>query len=89
MRPKWSLHYSVDGGDRFEVETRADRDAWGDLAEEAAEDFHSMHDGREADWPLTITLHLDSDVEVEVDREAIPQFTAQTIHVVPDSEAPK
>lgn len=52
------------------------------LAEAAADDYHSHHDGWEGPWPLLITLLNDDGTEVgvfEVDREMVPSFWAREV----------
>lgn len=52
------------------------------VAEDAAENYHSYHDGWESSWPLTFVI-LDDDLNelgrFSVDREAVPQFHASKI----------
>lgn len=81
------IHYTAyDGGYRYAMESKqaADWDGESDLefiAEEAAADFHSEHDGWEGVWPRTITLY-DGKEGAElgrftVEREYEPSFSAQ------------
>lgn len=48
-----------------------------------AEDFHWNHDGWECTWPREFSLYESEDgpvvVTLEVDREAVPMFTASLI----------
>jgi len=88
-----SIHYTVrDGGYRYELTSKHaanwDRDCDSDadlefLAEEAAADFHSEHDGWESSWPLTITLYDGKEGpelgRFAVEREYEPLFSAQSI----------
>lgn len=48
------------------------------VAEEAAEHFHSKRDGWECSWPLQFTIIDDAGQEHRfiVDRESVPQFRA-------------
>jgi hypothetical protein len=52
------------------------------VAEAAAKDFHSNHDGWESDWPLTFAI---CDIygnrlgRAVVDRETVPQFRATNV----------
>lgn len=48
------------------------------MAEDAAEDFHSNHDGWETSWPLTFVIKQDGQVlgTFEVDRDTVPEFNA-------------
>lgn len=58
---------------------QCDSEAWDlqDAAEEAADDYHSNHDGWENSWPLTICVEQDGKTgQFIVDREARPHFTA-------------
>lgn len=46
-----------------------------ELAQDAAEDFHSNHDGWECKWPLEFCVLLDGKwYSFTVDREAVPSF---------------
>lgn len=60
---------------------KADDDYWvAAAAEQAAEQYHSDHDGWESDWPVTFRIYPpDSNafVLVEVEREAVPEFIGQ------------
>lgn len=51
------------------------------LAELAADDFHSHHDGWEYSWPVRIELYGDEDgaavARFDVERESVPEFTAR------------
>jgi len=84
-----SIHYTArpDGyryklpGERANWDADCDSDADLEfLAEEAAADFHSEHDGWESAWPLTITLYDGKDGpelgQFTVDREYEPSFHA-------------
>lgn len=87
MRGKSTLKYYLpDNGqdidDCFEVEvdtTWINDSEW--MAQEAADDYHSNHDGWEASWPLEIVVVLSNGEHVtcSVDREAVPQFTARRL----------
>jgi hypothetical protein len=51
-----------------------------DAAEEAADDYHSNHDGWEASWPQVICVEQDGKTgRFSVDREARPHFMASAI----------
>lgn len=54
-----------------------------DVAVDAAEDYHSNHDGWESSWPLDITLYETKDgpaiATFEVERETVPEFHAKQI----------
>ena len=68
----------------YQLITNWDIDADPDyIAQDAADDFFSNHDGWEASWPLIITLHtIKGGLEKSrmiVDMEAVPTFTAQRI----------
>lgn len=83
---KTKFKYRVDNGtmdddDSHEFESNFDSDSndgeW--LAEAAADDFHSRHDGWESRWPLEFVL-MEADSSVIgtfiVERETMPQFSA-------------
>lgn len=82
-----NIHYTAhNGGYRYALQSKqaADWDSESDLefiAEEAAADFHSEHDGWEGNWPRTITLYDGKDGpalgQFTVDREYEPSFSAQ------------
>lgn len=71
----WIPSYGQDASDANDIEA----DVWDieDAAVEAAEDYHSNHDGWESSWPLLITVLADGVTKTfSVDREAVPQFWA-------------
>jgi hypothetical protein len=48
-----------------------------DVAVEAAEDFHTNHDGWESNWPITFEIVDAEDISLgnfQVDRESVPHF---------------
>lgn len=52
------------------------------IAEDAAKDYHSEHDGWEASWPVTISIFDEAGVhlgDVEVEREYDPVFTGTVV----------
>lgn len=59
--------------------------AWYCVVETCAKDYHYYRGGLEVDWPLTFSLRESEDgpevARFEVDREAIPEFTARKISV--------
>jgi hypothetical protein len=63
-----------------------------DLAELAADDFHSNHDGWEASWPITFGIAATEDgpelARFEVDRDVEPVFSATAVAGVPEGHAP-
>lgn len=68
----------------YELKTSWDIDEDPDyIAQDAADDYYSSHDGWESDWPLTIALHEHEDgpekTRMIVDMEALPNFTARHI----------
>lgn len=89
MRPKANtrtIYYRVEGDDVFpltlavewSLATVGHRET---IAELAAKDFHDEHDGWEATYPLTLTLHETSDGpalgQYEILREYDPTFWAR------------
>ena len=50
------------------------------IAEQAADDYHSNHDGWESEWPLGFALHKEEGgpafASFTVEREAVPEFMA-------------
>lgn len=79
-----TYHYTVDERGmsfpddvfKFKSEFRPDDPEW--IAEDAAEDFHSNHDGWESSWPVTIEISYEGKIlgRFSVDMEARPHFTA-------------
>lgn len=68
--------------DCYEVELATDWDDRLDwVAEEAAQDYHDCHDGRERRWPIDITvIRKDGKQErYSVYRESQPVFSASKI----------
>jgi hypothetical protein len=80
--PKITFWYSVDGETRYEmtIDSLTDRS---DRAVEAGEDYHHNHDGWEDSWPVEIELFDSEDGPCvglfEVEREAIPSFSAREL----------
>lgn len=85
------VYYSArDDGHRFRLELDptftegrydlTDTDDQQIIVETCAEDWHSNHDGWEAQWPRTFTLYADKEgpalAAFEVDREYVPSFSA-------------
>lgn len=84
---KNKFKYRVDNGtmdddDSHEFESNFDSSDGEWVAEAAAEDFHSKHDGWDASWPITIVI-MNADGSVigtfSVERENVPQFLATEI----------
>lgn len=73
-----NVWYSIDDDYRYAL--TATHHNWRDLAVDAAEDYHSNHDGWEATWPLEIVLYESENgvavARFEVERETVPQFHA-------------
>ena len=71
---------TMDPEDYFELKSN-----WGDsegewIAREAAEDYHSQHDGWEASWPITLIIRRENGSEIgiyDIDREYVPEFYAR------------
>lgn len=74
--------YSVDNASfedsyAFKTNFSEDNPEW--VAEEAAKDYHSNHDGWEDSWPLDFELFTAAGVSLgvfTVEREAVPSFSA-------------
>jgi hypothetical protein len=70
------------------------KSAWGaddveSLAEDAAADFHSEHDGWECTWPITFAIFSKDDVfiaNVTVERDVEPVFNAYKVAASPLSD---
>lgn len=67
---------------RYKFGSSWDRDSPEYLAEDAADNFHHLHDGWECDWPLTFRV-FDTDGQkigdFEIDRDMSPVFSATSI----------
>jgi hypothetical protein len=75
---KNTYKYLVNGHD-YEIETVWDDDDGAEIAEEAADNYQSMHDGWEKHWPLEFEIRaLDDRVigNFTVEREFEPVFSA-------------
>jgi hypothetical protein len=89
MTKQISVWYSRGEGEyRYEMTTHdawviTDPDDHEHLAEKCADDFHSEHDGWEANWPLRITLYATKTgpavATFEVEREYEPRFNAMKV----------
>ena len=80
IRKFWWYSVSDCGGDdsRFQLDGIAE--ALRDVAVDAAEDYHSNHDGWESHWPLMFTIYESEEgppvARFEVERETVPAFHA-------------
>lgn len=66
----------------YEVKTAADDDSADWIAEDAADDYHSNHDGWESHWPLTFRIWNDQGTllgDYSVERDYDPVFHASKI----------
>jgi len=78
-----TVFYSVDGSKYcYALKTNLDLEDDGEwIAEQAADDYHSNHDGWEGHWPKDIRLHETDGGPVvatyEVEREYSPEFSAE------------
>lgn len=54
------------------------------IAQDAAHDYHSKHDGWESSWPLKITVELQDGTQrtFEVERDSSPVFYAAEVTAV-------
>ena len=79
---KHTVYYCVNDADdmRFKLESTFDLSDGSWVAEEAAEDYHTHHDGWEDGWPLTFIMFETEDgpevCRFEVEREEVPVFHA-------------
>lgn len=73
----WLPEHGQTVEDGYEVETDSDIPRW--IAQDAADDYHSEHDGWESRWPLTIALQLEDGTQkqFEVECDYDPVFTAR------------
>lgn len=72
--------YSTDRRGELRYELRGVMRPLRDVAIDAAEDFHSNHDGWESVWPMDFTIYESEEGPAvgrfEVERETVPQFHA-------------
>ena len=74
--------YEVNQGGLHEFVSGLDEEDSEYLAQNAAEDYHSNHDGWEASWPLEITLFREDETTIgvfDVDRDVEPVFIAREV----------
>lgn len=78
---KMKYQYTVDDDDKCDIESRYDEEDVEYIAECAAEDYHSNHDGWESEWPIEFEIFLDdkSIGKFLVEREYSPSFSATEI----------
>lgn len=73
----YSSRYQVTVRGAYDLTDESDQVS---LAEEAADDYHSNHDGWEASWPITFALAATEDgpevARFEIERETRPEFHA-------------
>ena len=91
--------YDDESGNRYRLTLDAsyatydltDEDDQADIAVECAADWHSNHDGWEANWPRVFVLYAGKEspalARLEVDRESVPSFSAT--HVPGEQEDAK
>lgn len=79
--------YHVEGG-RFDFprNQKTYSENWFLIADELADDFHSNHDGWEAEWPLELRIYKEGKevARFSVEREYEPTFTPREIET-PDA----
>lgn len=77
------ITYTVgdNGDDKYELETSWNENHIDYMADEAAEDFHSNHDGWESFWPLNFEIFIEdvSQGIYKVERENSPTFSSTAI----------
>jgi hypothetical protein len=75
-----SSYYSIEVADSCDVTRPIEQES---IAERCANDYHSIHDGWESNWPLTFTLHAAEEgqeiARLEIECEAKPTFYANHI----------
>ena len=79
------LKYFIDGSgtvdDAFSFDVSSE-DNVHRIVEDMADDYHTNHDGWEANWPLTFVILDEGNHELGrylVDRETIPSFLARRL----------
>lgn len=66
----------------YAVQSHFSSDNLDRVAEDAAEDYHSHHDGWESQWPLVFRIFNKDELPLgkfEVEREAVPSFSASLL----------
>lgn len=93
---KYAVHDTndlTDPEDRFDLVSHCDAEnSWSEdarrwscqlVAKEAAQDFHSNHDGWEHSFPITLSIFRTDGVPLgvfEVEREVVPAFHAREVN---------
>jgi hypothetical protein len=79
------ISYTVgdNGDDKYELDTNWANDNIDYMADDAAKDFHSNHDGWESSWPLDFEIFIEdvSQGVYRVERENSPTFSSTKIIV--------
>lgn len=75
----WLPEHGMTRDDPFEVDSESRSPRL--IAQDAADNYHSNHDGWEARWPLKITVELQNGSErtFEVERDMEPAFYASEV----------
>lgn len=71
---------TYEGGEKYDFVSTWDEDDAEYLAQDAAEDYHSNHDGWESHWPIDFTLFREDGTKIgeyTVDRDVEPVFFAR------------
>ena len=70
---------SIEHSYEFQSNWKRDNADW--IAEDAADNFHSEHDGWEASWPMKLSIVFDDGTieTFEVERETVPTFSAARV----------
>lgn len=78
---KNKYEYQVYDGDLFDIHSVFSEEDGEYIAQEAAEDYHSCHDGWESIWPLVITIYSEGRVvgKYDVERDVEPVFYATEV----------
>ena len=76
----YNLPDTMDSEDYYTLKSNYDDYDGKWIAEQAAEDYHTRHDGWDAHWPVTLEIRREDHSVIDiyvVDREAVPEFTAR------------
>lgn len=76
--------------DAYEIESASDAEFADWIAEDAANDYHSEHDGWESHWPLTFRIWDDQGKllgDYNVDRDYDPVFHASEVRKGTDGKS--
>ena len=92
MSKTYQYRYSVEDCDfdnSYKLESNWGLECPDYIAEDAADNYHSCHDGWENSWPLDISVFKEDGTLIgtfEVERETVPSFSASEKKRAPENQ---